>query len=348
MLKMLKISRQFVICLSTFVCVSLSADSNSDKNDFPVHISTAITNSVGIGTFVSGYQKMPNWSTDLSLSPSYSPPKIAGTVPSSLSLHFSLSLEWLKSYAQSASNEQMRVQYSDISLAYSVPKLLNWKKTGLYISPSIALTGPISIYSRASKRVLGYRAGVGIGWSKGDITIGYSPSFSGWLYSSTSSTIPCGQNIVSPNPNNFSESLDDVSMSLAAFRSQDSLGDGQCRLSGRQTLGTVANSIAFSWSPGDHNVTIQLGWHIGFLRPLVSRPDIQSPFAKDQNFTETSSGLISYTYSIPIDLEMSVTLGLASFQSALTQDGRIRFPFVDFISAGNNHSQIFLEWSMRV
>lgn len=348
MLKIWKLTRSSALFISIAISSTLMGETEKADDAFPVHVSTALTNSVGIGTFVSGFQRMPSWGTSLSLSPSYSPPKLAGTIASSLSLGFSLSLEWFKSFAQGASNAQLRIQYSDISATYSIPKLLHWKDAGLYLSPSVGITGPISIFSRGAKRLLGYRGGMSAGWSKGEIAISYAAAYSGWAFSSANVSIPCGKNIVVVNPSDFSASLEDAAMGLDVFRKEEHIGGGQCIVSGRQKVGSLTNSLTFAWSPGDHNVTIQMGWNIGFLRPLSDNPQWKSQFASSQSFTETSSGLISYTYNIPIDLAMSFTVGISSFQSALTKDGRIRFPFVDFMSAGNNHTQIFLEWAMSV
>ena len=85
---------------------------------------------------------------------------------------------------------------------------------------------------------------------------------------------------------------------------------------------------------------------MNFLRPLGGGDGVSSPFSTKQNFMDSTSGAIFYSYDIPDKalgisdyVNTNLSLSLSSAQPAWTFDGKsLRFPFWDFISPNNNFS----------
>lgn len=322
-----------------------------EASKYPLSIAAELNNSVGIGSFVSGNRKNSSWTTSLALAPSYLLPKIAGSVNHVLSMEFSLGVQWFDSYGTSSADLARRAQYSDIVVSYNLPKLLYIESVGYFLSPSVALSAPISVLSRAANKALGYGIGFSTGFEFGDFTVAYTPKFSGSLFHTPYMTVDCSSSSFQDtiNPSNIDFSLESQMVGVSCPASEV-LQNGSRIVPGRQTVAAVSNALSIAWSPGNHKISMMVRWDIGFLRSQQEYAgfDLSSTYASKRSITEITVGMIAYTYKLPIEVDTSFTLGMMSFQPMYAQDGRIRFPFFDFITPSNNLTQLFLTWTIGV
>lgn len=313
-------------------------------------LSTSLGNSVGIGTFVSGYSQTPSWSTSLSLSPSYKIPQFWGLPRISLSAYEMISVWWLDSYSTTAANAQNRVVLSDLSLTASMPKMLDFESSGFSFGVSMGASVPVSMFSRNINRVLGFTGSLPVSWSKWGFSAGFTPSVSGWAYSDSNISAPCFEMAPATiNPYDANADINQAIQGLTIIKNGDErLGDGRCVVSGRQNTWSLTNSFSLGWSNPNHAVNIGLSWYINFLRPLADRPDLRSEHARAQNFTETTMGRIAYSYTLPIEMNLILSAGILSWQSVLDSSGNLTFPFFDFRTPGNNQTQIFVQATVGI
>jgi len=285
---------------------------------FPLGIDAALSNSVGIGTFIPGYRQVPDYSTTLSLSPHYSLPQFWSMPQITMSAGMDIGIAWLDSSQTAVSDGVRSPRVSDVSLTFAMPKAVNIESWGLSFSPRVGAVFPASKTSQALNRVLGLSVGGTVKWAKSDFSISWSPGFTGFLHSGPAKTVNC--NTAQPpmiNPHDPDFSLDAYVSSI--------VNDGNCDVSGRQTIGTLKNVLNFSYAPSRHNLTVGLEWRVSFLRPLVDNPDLRSIYASNQSFTETVLGRIEYGYTFPVGFDFGIAGGIMSYQGSYTKDGNISF-----------------------
>lgn len=333
--------RFFHVLFGVVCAVSVLAFSEETKN---WALSTSLENSVGIGTLVAGYRQTPSWTTSLSFNPSY---QFHGF---DLSANQTISVWWLNSYQTSASDVQDRVSLSDLSLHASRSKIFYFETSGFSFNAGLGLSVPVSSFSRNLNRILGFNLSLPVGWSKWGINAGFRPSVFVWTYSNSVISVPCYEMPSAMiNPYNINSDIDQAIQGLSIVRNGDErLGDGQCLVSGRQNTWTLNNALSLGWSNPDHSVSASFGWSLNFLRPLEYRPDLKSENASPQNFNETTMGRIAYSYTIPIETSLVVSAGILSFQGSRDKSGNLTFPFFDFVTPGNNQTQIFLQATVEI
>ena len=311
--------------------------------------SATLSNSLGVGTFVSGYGQVPSLTSSLTIAPSFALPRFAGLSQMDLSASASLNWWWLNSMSTSSFNAHNRLSYSDISLSLSAPKIVNFDRLGISFSPNIGLTAPISKISMALNRVLGFQMGSNIAYQKSDFSVGWLPSFSTWVHSGAAMTAPCGEAGASSalppviNPQNINFELDQYLQELVITRSEERNSNRSCLVKGRQTIGMLSNTVNAAWAPGRHNLSFSFGWYINYLRALSNKPDLRADHASTQNFTEATLGRIAYSYRIPVDFDLVVGGGVISYQASFSKQGNLNFPFFDFVTPGKNQTQFFLQ-----
>ncbi len=322
---------------------------DDDEETLPLHIDSSLSNSIGIGTFLPAYERMPSFSTGIVLAPSYKIPKFFSLPRLSLSAKLSFDASWLSAY-----NASRQFNLSDLDIRLSMPKAFQFDNIGLFLGTSIRMMAPLSKMSRAQGRVLGFGASAIVGWEKYGFRATYTPSISGWAFSSSEQTLPCGgsgrtalPSVV--NPNNADFGVEQYMWDLAVSRSEERLPSGRCIISGRQIVSTLNQTAEIEWSYGNHTIGANLVWSIAFLRGLENRPELHSPYASTQNFTESSQAKVGYTYTVPIDLlDLDIEGGVLSYQAAYNAKGKIRFPFFDFFTAQNNFTQVFVDISVAI
>jgi len=319
---------------------------------FPLHIQATLDNAVGSGFLAPGYQMQPSWSTSLNLRPTASLPRLDGLPRMILSMSIDFSVaNWLPASTNfGVFDRQVRV--SDPSLALIVPGVFVEEFSGTRISLIAAARAPLSITSRQQNLITNVATAAQFMWGSPETPVGtffvqYTPSVRALFYSQPGPTMACDvpRPYESPLPSGDPvNGLDELPLVLP--RAEQLLPNGECILAGRQNLGSVNNAMATGWSTtdGTHNVSLSFSWALAFLRPLTNAPDLASPFSSGQNFSENTSGSLSYTYTVPTGYPFFITAGVASGQPAWSADGKtVRFPVWDFFTPANNFSSAFLD-----
>lgn len=319
------------------------------KPAFPLHVSGDVANSVGIGSFVSGYRRQPSFGTSLTMIGSYDVPEFIKGFPLALALRGDLTMDWLPSYTTSDRERPVQVRVEDIIIKLTSPKVFNDKQYGFFFTPALTLITPASVTSQAQNRILGFSLQNTFGWQNYGFSVGYTPVGSIWTFSSEAITLDCG--VSTPdviNPNNPDFGVEQYMWQLVAASTEQRLPDGRCVITGRQAMASVKNVIEAGWSYKNHSIGASLTWVMGFLRPLENNPELHSLYASTSNMVESSKGQISYSYQIPVGFDLVVEGGVLSYQAAYDEKGRVRFPFFDFLSPANNFTQFYIDISAGV
>jgi hypothetical protein len=161
-------------------------------------------------------------------------------------------------------------------------------------------------------------------------------------------TVPCREiknasplpSVVNPLDSNFA--LANYAQNIAFNRGQTG-SDDTCMVDGRHTIGTMGNMASLAWSPGNHELSVGLGWYVNFARPLEPRADLLGMNASSFGLSDSTMGRIAYSYIIPVDFSLVVSGGVQSFQSTYSKDHHFNFPFFDFVTPGKNQTQIFIQ-----
>ncbi len=313
-------------------------------------LSSSLGNSVGIGTFVAGYSNEPSWSTSIAINPTYRLPKFWGMPEITLSASEIIGFWWLSSYNTTASDFDNRISLSDLNLEAFMPTILRHEQTGLSFGAGVTLNAPVSYLSQKINRVMGLGFNIPMRWSKWGFSAGWTPSLTGWIYSDSSISAPCEKlpgTVI--NPQNIEQDVGQVIQGLAIVKNyEDDLGNGTCRIAGRQTMLGLNNMWSLGWSNKTHSVGLGLGWFINFLRPLADKPQLHADNSSSQSFTEATLGRISYGYRVPIQTDLSLSAGVMSMQAAYTRSGDLAFPFFDFATPSNNQTQFFLQATVGI
>ena len=326
-------------------------------NRFPLRLTAVLDNFVGNGLLAPGYQRQPNFGTSLTLRPSAALPKLdwAPRMIAAMSVDFSVA-NWLPAATNFASVYDRQVRVSDPALALILPAVFTEEFTKISVSPVLSVRLPLSITSRQQNLIVNAGGSAQMMWMSPETPVGgffvqYTPGARVSAFSEVGPTMPCdapaqyGLPLPSGDPVN---GLDDLPLVMA--RTTEVLPNGECIISGRQTVASISNSVAGGWNTNDgtHNVTLSLGVAHGLLRSLATNDALHSPFSSGQNFIETSSGSLSYTYTVPVDFQMFLTAGLASQQPAFTAAGDLRFPLYDFFTPANNFSAAFFDVTVGI
>ena len=317
-------------------------------------LTSTLINSVGLGTFLSGYNHSPSATTTLVFLPRYDLPKWSSLPNLVLSGYFVLSSSWFPNYYTSVFTSNNRLLYSDVTLSLDAPRVVEFEKWGIQLSPGLNLSIPTSFLSRSLGRWVGLGVGANVRWSKKDFSIAGSTAFTGWIYGNSAMALPCsdikeGRGFPPIlNPDNPSFDLDQYLQGLMIYNDGSRGDDGRCITVGRQTLGQLMNTISLGWTPQPHSLNLSLVWYLSFLRNINDKPELTASYASHQNFTEATMGKITYAYTLPLSFDMSVGGGVMSSQASYDKQGRPTFPFFDFITPGKNQTQFFVQMTMGI
>ena len=339
--------RVFPILIS-LLCMASHLAFSENKKDWSV--STSVGNSVGIGTFVSGYSQTPSWITSLSLNPRYQLPAFWGMPRINLSAYQYASVWWLESYHTTANDRDNRIALSDTILGASMNSILDFKKSGFSMGAGLDFWLPASQFSRSMNRIIGMNPSIPMRWSQWGFNAGYTPSALMWAHSQNGVSVPCMEmSSAIINPYDANMGLDQVLQGLSISNSDDErMGDGTCMVSIRQNIWTLNNLFYLGWSNQNHAINVSLTWYLNFLRPLSDRPELKSQNASLNNFNEVTAGKIVYSYTLPTETHMVLSAGVTSWQASYDRSGRLTFPFFDFVTPNNNQTQIFLQATVGI
>ncbi len=343
---------------------------------FPLGVSFDLGASVGTGWLLPGYKRQPFFNPWLNVSPNFQVPKYFDWQPT-MAFSGSLTVQIPNVFdayqrAPLAGPFPNNPTLSDTSLALLFPGLLTDKwATGISITPLFRVTAPLSMFSRQMNRLAGFSGLIQGSWASasapfmqwypkwlGVFGVQYRLGFSNWFFRGNSPEYNCGE-LNTPNPfdtiNNLAQTSGDATdYPIGIPRDEEKLGNGRCRTSGRQFVGSVSNSGAIFYSiddplGGNHVIRAALGIQNILLRPLSDRPDLRSPNAISQSYFNGdgfSSGSVTYGYQVPgdwiFDQNLQVVLGMSSFQPLTDQQGRFYFPWFDF-SFGNQYTGFTLD-----
>ncbi len=324
-------------------------------NQFPLHAQITVDNAIGNGIFAPGYQQQVTWSSSATIRVSAALPKLDWAPRMLLTGGTDFSVNnWLPEFSNFGAFDR-QVQVGDAIAAVIMPGLYREEFTGIGMSLIFSGRLPLSMGSRQQNLLVNAGGAAQFMWGSPDTPIGsffvqYTPTLRFSAFSEVGATIPCAAGApVRTRPS--ADPIDGVSeLPLYYGREEQVLANGECILPGRQPLATVGQNGATGWSSSDgaHNVTVTLAWAHAFLRPLKNEPALSSAFASGQNFNETTSGSLSYTYTVPVDFRFFITAGVFSSQPMFMDNGQVRFPIYDFVTPANNLSAFFLDVTVGI
>ncbi len=324
-------------------------------NAFPLHAQLTLDNALGSGVFAPGYQQQVNWSSSLSIRVSAMLPKPEWGPRMLLSGGTDFSVgNWLPEFSNSDTFDR-QITVGDAIGAVIMPGLYREEFTGIGMSLIFSARAPLSMASRQQNLLLNAGGAAQFMWGSPETPIGsffvqYTPTLRFSAYSEVGATVPCAAG----TPSRVRPSADPIDgiteLPVYYGRAEQVLANGECLLPGRQPLASVGQNGATGWSSTDgaHNVTMTLAWSHAFLRPLKNEPSLTSAFASGQNFTESTSGSLSYTYTVPVDFNFFLTTGVFSSQPMFMDNGMIRFPIYDFVTPAANLSGFFLDVTVGI
>lgn len=335
-------------------------EEEDDPNAFPLSANASLASSFGSGWLSPGYTSVPTFSQTLTPSLSYRIPDVDWLPKMSVSTRLDVSIQWLSNAHSSVYDRVARV--SDLYASLGFPSLYKEELTGISISGGLNARAPLSLNSRRWNVLGSLGLGATLSWSTehledllpewlGDVSLSYAPNASviGHLYPNAS--LPCDASPLDPTLTRYGSAAENLErIPLMLPREGEILPDGTCVVGGRRSIGSFSHSASIGWSLGKHSVNASLGLLYQLLAPLHDRPELRSPFATSQSWTEMSTGSIAYTYTVPtesidlpIDTNMRISAGVSSLQPSYDLGGRtLRFPFWDFATPANNFSAAFV------
>lgn len=341
------------------------------KARFPLNASVSLTNSVGTGTFAPGYTNNPWIQSALSIRPSFNVPKLLGDwqPTTSISASIAADIQWASSFTGAAftGTYERQVRVRDFRLAAVFPGLIREPFSGISVSPAFTMAVPLSVFSRYQNRLLGFGASLPVAWSLptalGNFSVSYRGGGNAWATSEKAATLPCGDQ---QQTNVFSIGQDPTSglaeePGIFTREGEVSEVNGQCIVRGRQIVASVINSGSMSWSYpdffGSHALSLGMGVYHLIGRPLTDPGESTASqwsnrytsILGNNTPTELTDGSISYTYGVPVDLNLSITAGIYSLQNMFDPQNNFRFPWFDFNEqAGNNFTTGFVTMSLAL
>lgn len=344
-------------------------EEKTEGDKFPVGFGVSLGNSIGTGTFApelsgsSPYTRQASFGTSLTLRPSFRLPTFDVLPKMSLSGSLDMGIEWMSTSNGSPVADRL-VRLSDFIVALSFPGLVKEEFTNISLSPTLSVRLPLSLQSRFQNQFGAAGLSLPVSWGSpelpmglGSFRLGYTPAVRVNGYTRASASVPCGTPIPAFLP--VSPTVDPINgvdeIPIVVSRQEEFLGDGTCVVAGRQTLGSVSNSGAVSWSMQDHSVSFSMTHAIGFKRPLTDDPALSSPNAAtglQNNLADQLSGSLSYSYSLPLDIppSLSISAGISS-QPAYSMRGDVRVPFLDLLEGqtwNNNFTSAFVSLDAEI
>jgi hypothetical protein len=328
---------------------------------FPLTGGLSMSNSLGNGWLApsSTGQMQPSWATSLSMRGAAALPKVDFLPRLMLSTGMSFSMaNWLDNFTNGGVY-QRQVRASDISLGLNAFSLYQEPFTKINLGASISGRVPTSITSRHRNVLTTLGLSLPLGWSSdeaawGAFALNLSPSARLSLFTAPATTIPCEAGTTRAQI--VEDPLEEGLLPVAYGREAQLLPDGSCVLPGRQNTVSLSTSFGVSWWLGNHSLSADIGYSAGFLQALPANPAVQSPFASNQDFNESTNGSVSYSYRVPVEgFNMNVSTGLSSSQApwiitGLDETGATiyqpSFPFWDFYFPAQNSSSAFVDVSV--
>ena len=303
---------------------------------FPLSALVGIGNSVGLGTFMPDYQRMPSWGSSVSLNLLWRLPK-AGIRPMTIiSVGSAASVPWLYAYSSGSNANLNQVLVSDTRVNYRMPSIWRSAELGINVGGGVGMTLPTSLRSRYNNLGSSLRVAIPVAWSKSGFNVFWNPSFGYNIYTQQN---PLTQRM-------FSE--EDSSRFLIVCRPEEVLGDDMCMRRGRPTDFFVSNTLSLGYGIQRHFFGMGLTWGLGFQRALTEAPELKGDYASDQNFRESVFSSFSYGYGFEGKYAPSMGISMSTGQSPYTPTGEVRFWFLDLLTPSSNLTQFGLNLTWRL
>lgn len=317
---------------------ALGGAGESQAAVFPLSANLILSNSVGIGTFMPDYQRMPSWGSGLTLMMGVNVPGVGILPRGRLNLASSISVPWLLAFNGGNNANLNQPMVGDVRALYALGSVWRSSLLKLNVGWSGGASLPTSMRSRYNNLGTTLRTAVPISFSGlNPVSITWIPSFGYNVYTRSN---PLTQRM---------NSEEEANAFLVVCRPQEVLGENMCMRRGRPSDYRVSNTIALGYGiGGGHSVGMSLTWSLGFLRALSDAPELKSQYASDQNFTESMFGSINYNYVFKNPLAPVLGLALSTGGPPYTPTGEMRFWFFDHITPSNNLTQIGLNLSWRM
>lgn len=266
----------------------------------------SLYHTLGSGTMSRTFAENQSFTTDLMIRPTVKSKTFWGDRYIKAHLEFNSSFEWLPSEGTATAD---RFSFSDLRLRAQLKNAVDAKNIGIKFTPGLKLEIPSSQASSKANRVLGLGTNMSLSWSKWGLTLSYKPTAIGYFYSLPYQSSAC-------EPDSSPESA---------------LGNGQCRLDGRQTLFVMKNGLYAEYAVGDHNFLVGFKTFHGILRPTGDA----------QKYTEASLGVVEYSYALPTKVPVYLSLGATSFNPSQDPVNGFRVPFMSRVDGASNFTSIY-------
>jgi len=201
-----------------------------------------------------------------------------------------------------------KFDFSDLIIRTALQDAFAWAGTGLTLTPSLEVEAPVSKLSRAARRYVGLGTALSLAWAYEGFSLSYKPLLTGFI--------------------NGAPAVSDCNERSPCTPT-------------RQTRAMFKNTLVAKYIHGNHTVAATFRLYDAFLRPLASD-------AEAKNLSESTLGVLEYSYAIPMRFPLAVTFGVISFQPSRNAQGTINFPFFDFVTPANNYSQLYFELELAL
>jgi hypothetical protein len=300
----------------------LTGGSSGGERKSPFGGTIILDNSLGIGTFVSDSSARNSYyAMLLSLRPRYYFMKNVF-----LDLRFDMNVELTNSYTTSTTYKR-QVMPSDLLLSLKWQNAATIPVIDVQFSPFLRIGAPTSYESRFHDLYLSTALGF-------DLSHLFAQHFL-LLY-----TFRFNKNW---NGTKYTRLSTDVAVSR--LRGAEDLGGGQIAGDTRNVEWSVYNSLMGSYIINDQwSITLQIAIQNAFSYDAAySDNTLHSDYAKTgRGRSDKTYGVLDVSYQ-PWE-NFGFSLGISSAQPAKTADNKsFRFPFFDFVSAGNNYTTLYFD-----
>lgn len=202
-----------------------------------------------------------------------------------------------------------QVTFSDVKFRTQLKNAVSPEDFGLSYAPGIEVEIPASKASSVANRIIGLGLNSALVWSKWGLTLSYKPTAVGYIHS-----LPYKSSTCTPENGN-----------------DDQLGNGQCRMDGRQTMLLVKNGLYAEYALGSNVFTLAFKTYHGVLRPTDEA----------QKYTESTLAYLEYGYKLPTSFEMTLKLGVTSFNPTYDPKDGFRMPFFSGQPGASNFTNMY-------
>lgn len=302
----------------------------ASKKSSPFGLNVNLDHSVGSGTFINS-RYYSYFVGTIMVSPSYTFQLQGRTLVTNARVYTSYE------YTRPDNVNGRRVDFPyDPQLNASAPALLDWKATGITVTPVLRVALPLKWESRAAGMIASVGPGVSGSWTYGRVTLSHlirgTRTFHG------RSTIELGEGTTRGEDG------------FATFLCRG--GEATCGSGGANTMWSLSN-----WTTVDVQAMKKLNVSLGFIvanywkYSVVSDQDEFTSKVRDSEGnlvaqtgagrTDLISGLIDVSYQVSGNTKVS--LGLTTETSPKTDDNQgFRFPFFDFLGPAANRTEFSL------